>query len=129
MSWRGVFGLDGVEFVLFWAGSIVTAILVGVASEEPAAAMSMLVLAAFVYAVLRRRALRGLPAQDGGKLEELVAQLQDEQSAASEFFERRIAELEERVDFAERMLARGQEERLEAGRQSSVISRPLTDDP
>lgn len=114
MSWRSTFGLDGVEFVIFWAVSIVTALTLGVLADMPEITFLLLAVAGVAYAFMRRRALKHLPAPEAGQVGDLVAQLQEDQLAASEYFERRMAELEERLDFAERMLARGQDERLKA---------------
>jgi hypothetical protein len=114
MSWRGVFGLDGVEFVIFWAVSIMVSLTIGVMGNMPEMTFLLLAVAGVAYAILRRRALKHLPDQATGQVGDLVAQLQDDQQAATDYVERRIAELEERLDFTERMLARGQDERLKA---------------
>lgn len=111
MSWRSVFGLDGVEFAVFVGVSVILSIAIGSLTTVPEIGFGVLALSAVVYAFLRRAALRQLPPQGGRQLDELAAQLQDEQQAASDYFERRIAELEERIDFAERLLAQGQEQR------------------
>jgi membrane protein implicated in regulation of membrane protease activity len=118
MSWRSVFGLDGVEFVIFWAVSVMVSLTLGVLADSPELSFLLLAVAGVAYAVLRRRALRNLPDQVTGQFGDLVAQLQDDQQASTEYFERKIAELEERVDFAERLLARGQDERLEVGHKT-----------
>ncbi|HET9152182.1 MAG TPA: hypothetical protein VLB00_13375 [Gemmatimonadales bacterium] len=115
MSWRSVFGLDAVEFVIFWASAITASLTLGVLMDKPELTFLLLATAAIGYGFLRRRALRHLPAGEqvsGGKL---LQQVQDDQAAATDYFERRIQELEERLDFAERLLARGQEERPKAG--------------
>jgi hypothetical protein len=114
MSWRSVFGLDPVEFIIFWAVSITVGITLGVMADMPELSFGVFAVAGALYAFVRRHAMRNLPVLESRKLDEVVAQLQDDQIAASEFFERRIAELEERLDFAERMLARGHDERLKA---------------
>ncbi|HET8763440.1 MAG TPA: hypothetical protein VFM12_08475 [Gemmatimonadales bacterium] len=114
MSWRSVFGLDGVEFVIFWAVSIMVGLTIGVLLDMPEITFLLLAVAGVAYAFLRRRALKQLPDQVSGRLGEHVAQLQEDQQAATDYFERKIAELEERLDFAERLLARGQDERLKA---------------
>lgn len=105
MSWRSVFGLDGVEFVIFWAVSLMVALTLGVLADMPELTFLLLAVAGVAYAFLRRRALKQLPDHVTGRVGDLVAQLQDDQQASVEYFERKIAELEERVDFAERMLA------------------------
>jgi apolipoprotein N-acyltransferase len=114
MSWRSVFGLDGVEFVIFWAVSIMVSLTLGVLADTPEISFLLLAVAGVVYVVLRRRALRNLPSQVTGQVGDLVAQLQDDQQATADYFERKIAELEERLDFTERMLSRGEDERLKA---------------
>lgn len=105
MSWRSVFGLDAVEFIIFWAVSIMVGLTIGVLADMPEITFLLLAVAAVGYAFLRRRALGHLPDQITGRAEEQLAQLQDDQQAAADYFERKIAELEERLDFAERLLA------------------------
>lgn len=111
MSWRSVVGLDGIEFSVFVGVSVIVSMAVGSLTNVPEIGFGVLAFSAVVFAFLRRAALRQLPPEAGHKMDELAAQLQDEQQAASEYFERRIAELEERIDFAERLLAQGQEQR------------------
>jgi hypothetical protein len=113
MSWRSVFGLDGVEFVIFWAVSITVGMVVGVLTDMPELAFSVFALAGVIFVFLRRAALRQLPPQEGAKVNELVAQLQDDQQATADYFERKIAELEERLDFTERMLSEKSAGRLD----------------
>lgn len=113
MSWRSVLGLDGVEFVIFWAVSIMVSLTLGVLAESPELTFLLLAVAGVVYAVLRRRALSNLPDQVTGQLGNLVAQLQDDQQASADYFERKIAELEERLDFTERLLAEKSAGRLD----------------
>lgn len=113
MSWRSVFGLDGVEFVIFWAVSIMVSLTLGVLADTPEISFLLLAVAGVVYVVLRRRALRNLPSQVTGQVGDLVAQLQDDQQATADYFERKIAELEERLDFTERMLSEKSAGRLD----------------
>ena len=49
----------------------------------------------------------------------VVARLQDEQAASADFFERRINELEERLDFTERLLTEQRDRQLAQGQPSS----------
>jgi hypothetical protein len=123
VSWRSVFGLDGVEFVIFWAVSIMVSLTLGVLADTPELSFLLLAVAGVAYAFLRRRALKHLPEPNSGQVGELVAQLQDDQAASSEFFERRIAELEERLDFTERMLAGVRKESLPAGERTRDAGR------
>ncbi|HET7601407.1 MAG TPA: hypothetical protein VFK36_00225, partial [Gemmatimonadales bacterium] len=109
-----VFGLDAVEFIIFWAVSIMVGLTIGVLLDTPEITFMLLAVAAVAYAFIRRRALKQLPDQVTGRVGEELAQLQEDQQAATDYFERKIGELEERLDFTERMLARGQDERLKA---------------
>ena len=121
MSWRSVFGLDAVEFVIFWASVITASLTVGVMMNKPELTFLLLAAAAVGYGFLRRRALRNLPAGEQLGSGKLVRQLQDDQAAATDYFERRIQELEERLDFAERLLAESGDRRLDgqsAGRRA-----------
>jgi hypothetical protein len=88
VSWRSVFGLDAVDFVNFWAVSIVMGMVIGVMTNMPDLAFTNFAFAGIVFAFLRRAALRKLPPQETGKENELVAQLQDDLLASVVFFER-----------------------------------------
>jgi hypothetical protein len=70
------------------------------------------------YALLRRRALKGLVDGMNADAAAVVARLQDEQAASADFFERRINELEERLDFTERLLTEQRNQQLAQGQPS-----------
>lgn len=117
MSWiRRTFGLDGVDLVIH-AGVTFFIMLIGSAIWSHEAAETMLAtvsgVSLVVLGVRRHRALRNLPTEATGELAaERIAELEArvEELEQAEF---RMHELEERLDFAERLLAQARErERL-----------------
>lgn len=106
MNWRKTFGLDPIEFIIFWGVAMGMGAGLVDLSREDAFFPLIVGLAAVLYAFLRRRALKRLGGEPGSA--DALAELRDDQAAATDYFERRIAELEERLDFTERMLARQQ---------------------
>ena len=118
MSLKSIFGLDGFDLGIHAA---VTAILLywvteansyqdGVIIGSMVAATSLILLA-----VRRRLALRkqGAPGLGTGELAaDRIFEL-EQRVADLESVEHRVAELEERLDFAERMLATGPERQKE----------------
>lgn len=107
--WRRQFGLHPVEFVLYVvAGGFVVG-AVGDASHNDA--IPMLVTAGWLgmYAWLRHRAIARLPT--GGEMtsgEVRLAEL-DAQGEELHDLRGRVMELEERLDFAERLLAKSRD--------------------
>lgn len=117
MSWiRRTFGLDGVDLLIH--GGVTFFIMVigsSIWSHGPAEIMLASVSGAslVVLGVRRHLALRALPPTSSGDF--TAERLADVESrlAALEQGERRLYELEERLDFAERLLAQAREpERL-----------------
>ena len=119
MTWRRIFGLDPVEFILSWFIAFAVGVFLTDSSGMEELIPLTLAVSAGGYAFLRRRAL----AKGGSDLPEdtssVVARLQDEQAASADFFERRINELEERLDFTERLLTEQRDRQLAQGQPSS----------
>lgn len=115
-SWRKIFGLDVVNSVLVAAGSTFLVIMTGELTGSGELALGAMVLCIGGYGILRHYGLKSLPesAETSGawRVADLEARL-----AELEGVEGRLAELEERLDFAERMLAaKNEPARLEAPR-------------
>jgi len=118
MSWKRIFGLDPVEFIVYWFVAIAAGVfLTGASGMDELIPLSMAV-SGVGYAVLRRRALKGLGEGMHADAAALVARLQDEHAASADFFERRINELEERLDFTERLLTEQRNQQLAQGQPS-----------
>lgn len=113
---RRVFGLDGID-LLIHAGVTFSIMAIGSSIWSHADAELMLATvscASFVVLGIRRHAaLRNLPPETSGEMAaERIAELEG-RVAELEQAEFRIHELEERLDFAERLLAQAREpERL-----------------
>jgi hypothetical protein len=118
MSLKSTLGLDGFDLVIHAA---VTAIVLfwvseansyqdGVIFGSMVAASSLILLAVRRRLALRKQAMPGLGTGDvaAERMFELEQRLADLESV-----EHRVAELEERLDFAERMLASGTERQKE----------------
>ena len=107
--WKRTFGLHPVDFIIhFLAGGFLVAAL-GDASKNDAVAMVATAGLFALYAWRRQRALAKLPAGTGMtsgevRLGELEAQAEELHELRT-----RMAELEERLDFTERMLAQVRE--------------------
>ena len=117
MSWiRRTFGLDGVD-LLIHAGVTFFIMVVGSSIWSHEAAETMLAtvsgVSLVVLGVRRRRALRNLSSETTGEIVvERIAELET-RVLELEQGELRMHELEERLDFAERLLAQAREpERL-----------------
>ncbi|MEP7324879.1 MAG: hypothetical protein ABI836_02930 [Gemmatimonadota bacterium] len=105
MRRRKLFGIDLFEVVIQF---VVTCAVAGAASNLPSRPADILVPMVFVASLLflawrRRQALRADPDTDigGERVEDLEYRV-----AELEHSQQRVLELEERLDFAERMLAR-----------------------
>ena len=103
--WRRTFGLHPVEFLIHWAigGLVIGA--VGDASHNDAIPMLTTAAVLALYGWRRHRAIARLPA--GGGMTSGEVRLAELDAQAEELHEvrTRMAELEERLDFAERLLA------------------------
>lgn len=119
MSWKRTFGLDPIEFIVYWVVTMM--IMVGLVemSGEDGFVPLVLGVSGVAYVFLRRRILRELKDAPSGSSEAMLARLQDEQAASADFFERRINELEERLDFTERLLTEQRDRQLAQGQPSS----------
>jgi hypothetical protein len=119
MTWRRIFGLDPIEFIIYWFVAIMAGVFLTEASGMDEVIPLTMGVSALGYALLRRRAL----SRGGSDLSEdtssVVARLQDEQAASADFFERRINELEERLDFTERLLTEQRDRQLAQGQPTS----------
>lgn len=107
-GWKRIFGLDVVNSVLVAAGAFATVIFVGELTNSGEMAMGAMVLCIGGYGILRHYGLKSLPPEDEtsgswrvGELEARVAELEQ--------MNERMAELEERLDFTERLLAKSSE--------------------
>lgn len=110
--WKRIFGLDPIDLTVH---ATVTGLLAGVlsnagnASNDEVIVMGVLAAGTALYAWRRQRVLRSLSAAPLGdyeraRIEDLEARVADLEGAHL-----RVLELEERLDFTERMLARGTE--------------------
>jgi len=116
MTLKSFFGLDAFDLgihvvvtaiILFWAteaNSYQDGVIIG----SMVAASSLILLAVRRRLALRKRAAPGLGS--GEMAAERMLEL-EQRMADLESVEHRVAELEERLDFAERMLAQGSSER------------------
>lgn len=118
MSWKRTFGLDPIEFVIFWAVTILASVFFTELTGVDAFVPMTLGVAGVTYVFLRRRILRDLGDGTSTDAAALVARLQDEHAASADFFERRINELEERLDFTERLLTEQRNQQLTQGQPS-----------
>ena len=103
--WRRWFGLDPVDLVVHFA---IGGFLIGVASEmssDDVFSLSMAAAMFAAYAWRRHRAIAALPAAGATSGEVRAVEL-DAQAEEIHDLRARMAELEERVDFAERLLAK-----------------------
>jgi hypothetical protein len=103
-AWRRIFGIDVVNSILYVAGSFAAVIFIGELTGSGELAVGTMALCIGGYGILRHYALKALPPEEetsgawrAAELEARVADL--------ELMGQRVAELEERLDFAERMLA------------------------
>ena len=107
--WKRAFGLDPIDFIVhFLAGGLVVGGLADAARNDVVGMVGSAVL--FVaYAWRRRRALASLPAGPGMSSGEVKLAELDAQAEELHELRGRLAELEERLDFTERMLAKSRE--------------------
>lgn len=106
--WRRTFGLHPVDLIIhFVAGGFIVAAL-GDASKNDAVAMVATAGLFALYAWRRQRALARLPAVGMTSGEVRMAELETQAEELHEL-RTRMAELEERLDFTERMLAQVRE--------------------
>ena len=113
--WRRWFGLDPVDFVVHFG---IGGFLIGMAAEMSKDDVFSLFTAAAMlaaYAWRRHRAVAALPAVGSTSGEVRVAEL-EAQAEEIHDLRARMAELEERVDFAERLLAKQADSPQQLGR-------------
>ena len=115
MSWfRRHLGLDGFDLVIHAGVTVMLLAFIGI-SDGPEELMPLITAASLITLGIRRKRALAADTRDGGlstgqmattrieELEQRVAELEGAQS--------RLFELEERLDFAERLLARSTGER------------------
>ena len=113
--WQRIFGLDLVDTAIHATVTGLAAGVLGEAGNNEVLVMAVLGVGLVAFAVRRQRALAHLRLGDGdvgeyerARMEDLEARVQ-----ALEGMEDRVLELEERLEFTERVLAREREpERL-----------------
>lgn len=116
-AWRRVFRIDVVNTILVAAGSFAVVIFVGETTGSGEAATGAMALCIGAYAIIRHYGLKSLPPADGETSGAWRAAELEERVADLEAMGQRVAELEERLDFAERLLAaKGEPAKLEAPR-------------
>ena len=102
--WKRTFGLHPVDFIIhFLAGGFIVVAL-GDASKNDAVALVATAGLFALYAWRRQRALARLPATGMTSGEVRLVELETQAEELHEL-RTRVAELEERLDFTERMLA------------------------
>lgn len=115
--WKRHFGLDGIDLTI---QAVLTGVALGIANSAFSGSIAEILswkfvgISVVILAVRRHRNLLRLRAEEfagmtsGPVAAERLADLES-RMAALEQSEARVAELEERLDFAERMLARSDE--------------------
>jgi hypothetical protein len=102
--WKRTFGTDFVETALILFGSFLFVVLIAESfpSDEPGIVAA--IACTIAYGIRRHFALKALPPADetsgGYRLADVEGRLSE-----VEFLHRRVAELEERLDFTERLIA------------------------
>lgn len=117
MSFRRYVGIDFVDFLIQSGATIAAAVMLSAMTQpQEEIGVSVAFLASFGVLAWRRRRARLEPGDTTGEVAaQRVAELED-RVAELEQGQARVLELEERLDFAERMLVRHREaERLGAG--------------
>ena len=103
-AWRRIFGIDPVNSILVTAGSFAAVIFVGELTGSGEMAVGAMALCIGGYGILRHYALKALPPEEESSGAWRAADL-EARVADLELMNQRVAELEERLDFAERLLA------------------------
>ena len=111
--WKRVFGLDGFDVAVHAAITGVLLFWIGVANNREDEILifgSMTVMTSLIFLAIRRRlALNKADRLDSNSLShERLAEL-EQRVAELELDRARVAELEDRLDFTERLLAKGKE--------------------
>lgn len=111
MSWKRVVGLDFVDTLIHILATFFLAIAMVELTNLDELGFGVFALSTIILGIRRQRALAAAPPADER------AQIPAEgQARINDFFEGRIVELEERLEFAERLLAAEREpSRLESG--------------
>jgi hypothetical protein len=107
--WKRIFGLDPIDLAVHATVTGLAAGMMGEASGNDALIMLTLAIGTGLYAWRRQRVLRALPGAPPGDYERARMEDLEARVAELEAAQDRVLELEERLDFTERMLARGGE--------------------
>jgi hypothetical protein len=107
--WKRIFGLDPIDLAVHATVTGLAAGVMGEASGNDALIMLTLAIGTALYAWRRQRALRALPGEPTGDYERARMEDLEARVAELEAAHDRVLELEERLDFTERMLARATE--------------------
>jgi hypothetical protein len=103
-AWRRIFGIDPANSILVVAGSFAVVIFTGELTGSGEMAVGAMALCIGGYGILRHYALKALPPEEESSGAWRAADL-EARVADLELMDQRVAELEERLDFAERLLA------------------------
>jgi hypothetical protein len=106
--WRRHFGLHPVDMTIHLVGTILLSIAAAEASGDDALSILVLVIGLAAYGWRRHRAIAALPANSFTSGESRAIEF-EAQAEELHDLRGRLAELDERVDFAERMLAQSRE--------------------
>ena len=107
--WKRAFGLDPIDFIVhFLAGGLIVGGIADAAQNDTVALLGTGALF-LAYAWRRQRAIAALPATSGMHSGEVKLAELDAQAEELHELRGRLAELEERLDFTERMLAKSRE--------------------
>ena len=106
--WQRTFGLDIVDTAIHGFVTFLVAVMLGEASDNEFLALFAVGAGLVTYGIRRQRALRQLRYAEGEISEEERARLEDLEMRVQmlEGMEHRVLELEERLEFTERVLAR-----------------------
>jgi hypothetical protein len=114
-GFRKLMGIDGIDFLIHVFVTICLAVVADSAAEPHSDVLvaGTLALSALALAVRRQRGLRRLAAEDysSGEAAAIRAAQLEHRVLELESVQARMAELEERLDFAERLLTTGRAER------------------
>lgn len=112
-GFKRVFGVDPVEAVIWCVATFIVGVMSVDYSHDRMAGFAVTLAGLVGYGVRRAMVLRHLPAEGETSGAWRMADLEG-RIAELETLHQRVAELEERVDFNERLLAQHEAPRLEA---------------
>lgn len=111
MSVRSTFGIDGFDLFVHMAVTIATIIVTGpVMQWHPSVALGLVPITSLLFLSWRRKqGLASMPPEPVGEVTAQHVYELEERVAELESMQFRMQELEERVDFAERLLTQSQQ--------------------